>query len=359
MDIASSRSGSPRPGGLPDPTPLYRLRDGVYAPDLLVAVVAELDLFSVAVAEGPVTVAGLCARLALSPRPADVMITYLAALGLLRRLPGDRVEVTGLARAHLTAGNPHDLRPYFASLRERPAAAELVRVLRTGEPAAWSSATPGTDADWVGRLHDPAFARQITAAMDARGAFLGPALADAVADLPVADLPAAAVLDVGGGSGSYACALADRLPGTRAAVLERPPVDAAARALLADRGYAQRVSVLSGDMFGAVPGGYDLHLYSHVLHDWGEDQVRHLLRASFRALPPGGWLVDHDVHVNEEKTGPLPAAEYSVLLMHSTPGKCWSTGELGEMLRGCGFEVIAVRQTAGDRSALIARKPLP
>jgi hypothetical protein len=31
---------------LPDPTPLYRIRDGVYAPDLLIAAVVEFDLFS-------------------------------------------------------------------------------------------------------------------------------------------------------------------------------------------------------------------------------------------------------------------------------------------------------------------------
>jgi SAM-dependent methyltransferase len=269
---------------VPDPTPLYRLRDGVYAPDLLVAAVAEFDLFSVVAADGPLAVAALCSRLGLSPRPADVMVTYLAALGLLERLPGGGVRATRLARAHLAGG---------------------------------------------------------------------PALAETVASLPVSS-----VLDVGGGSGSYACALADRMPGIRAAVLERPPVDAAARALLAERGYARQVAVLPGDMFGGpLPEGYDLHLYSHVLHDWGEDQVRELLTASLRALPPGGWLVDHDVHVNEDKTGPLPAAEYSVLLMHSTSGKCWSTSELGEMLHGCGFEIHGTAPTAGDRSALIARKP--
>ena len=60
-------------------------------------------------------------------------------------------------------------------------------------------------------------------------------------------------------------------------------------------------------------------LFSHVLHDWGEDEVRRLLAASYAALPPGGLLVDHDVYLNAGKTGPLAAAEYSVLLMHSTP----------------------------------------
>lgn len=52
---------------VPDPTVLCGLRDGVYAPDLLMAAVAELDLFSLVAAEGPVTIPVLCGRLGLSP----------------------------------------------------------------------------------------------------------------------------------------------------------------------------------------------------------------------------------------------------------------------------------------------------
>jgi len=43
--------------------------------------------------------------------------------------------------------------------------------------------------------------------------------------------------------------------------------------------------------------------------------------------------------------------------MHSTPGKCWSTGELAGMLIEVGFADIAVRPTAAGRPAVIARKP--
>ena len=46
-----------------------------------------------------------------------------------------------------------------------------------------------------------------------------------------------------------------------------------------------------------------------------------------------------------------------MLLMHSTPGKCWSLGELGAMLDDAGFVDVAWRATAGDRSAILARKP--
>lgn len=350
----------------PDPTALYRVRDGVYAPDLLIAAVAEFDLFSWLARRGPVTAEQACGELGMAARPADVLLTYCAALGLIGRDldRDDEVTVTALARAHLVEGSPFDLRAYFVSLAERPTCRELVTVLRTGVPAAWASADAPTGVgqaaeavpgprDWSAQLNQVDFARRITAAMDARGAFLGPALAAALDDLP-----AQRVLDVGGSSGIYACAVLDRRPGALATVFERAPVDAAARTVLADRGYHERIDVITGDMFtDPLPTGYDLHLYSHVLHDWDAEHVAGLLAASYAALPPGGWLVDHDTHIDADKRGPLPVAEYSVLLMHSTPGKCYSIREFAELAHQVGFVDVEHRPTTADRSAVLAHKP--
>jgi protein-L-isoaspartate O-methyltransferase len=89
--------------------------------------------------------------------------------------------------------------------------------------------------------------------MDARAAFLGPALSAALADIPMRH-----VLEIAGGSGAYACALVDRSPQLRATVFERAPVDSAARALLAERGYSDRIEVASGDMFtDPLPAHHD------------------------------------------------------------------------------------------------------
>jgi hypothetical protein len=329
---------------------LYRLRDGVYAADLLIVTVADLNLFSW-LQDHPGADASVISRgLALAARPVDVMLTYLAALGLVERA-GDEVDMTALARDHFVAGSPFDLRAYYASLRERPGGSDLRRVLETDEAAAWASAQ--VTEDWVSRLDDPTFAAGITAAMDARGRFLGPRLADALARVP-----ATRVLDIGGSSGIYLSALCDSRSGLTGTVFEWPPIDRVCRTLLGERGYGDRIQVITGDMFAdPLPTDHDLHLFSHVLHDWDEPRVRSLLGASFTSLTPGGWLVKHDVHVNEHKTGPLPAAEYSVFLMHATPGKCWSVAELGSMLTECGFETPSHRDTAGDRSIVLARKP--
>jgi 3-hydroxy-5-methyl-1-naphthoate 3-O-methyltransferase len=340
---------------VPDPTVLYRVRDGVYAADLLIAAVAELDLFTWLATNGPVPAADLRAGLGLAERPADVLLTYCAALGLVDRDldADDRIELTELGRRHLVAGSPFDLRGYYGSLAERPAVRDLTKVLRTGTQAAWASARGDHEPDWSGRLSDPAFAERITAAMDARGAFLAPALADAIAGVPMT-----ALLDVAGSSGVYSAAVLAGRPGLRAAVFERPPVDTAARTLLRARGLDERIDVITGDMFADhFPAGFDAHLYSHVLHDWDAARVEQLLATSFAALPPGGWMIDHDTHVDADKRGPLPVAEYSVLLMHSTPGKCWSVRELAEMAERVGFGDVEHRPAAGDRGVLLARKP--
>ncbi|MDQ4097919.1 MAG: hypothetical protein M3144_08645, partial [Actinomycetota bacterium] len=88
---------------------------------------------------------------------------------------------------------------------------------------------------------------------------------------------------------------------------------------------------------GRPGSGHELHLLSHTLHDWDEDGARPIVEGSFAALSPGGWLVDHDTHLNRDKTGPLPVARYSVLLMHTTPGRCWSVAELEALLVGGGL----------------------
>ena len=45
-------------------------------------------------------------------------------------------------------------------------------------------------------------------------------------------------------------------------------------------------------------------------------------------------------------------AEYSVLLMHSTEGRCYSTGEMAAYLTGAGFRDPAYRETAAARGIM-------
>jgi predicted O-methyltransferase YrrM len=291
----------------------------------------------------------ICGSLGLKERPVDVMLTLFGAMALLQR-EGENVRLTEMGREHLLPSSPWCIGPYFASMKERPVCRDMVEVLRTGKPANWASLK--NEEEWAKAMETEPFASQFTAGMDCRGIYLAPAMAAGLDCRGHRHL-----LDIAGGSGIYACAMVARHGHMRATILEKRPVDRLARQALAERGFGDRVSVTVGDMFrDPLPKTCDVHLFSNVLHDWDVDRVEQLLAKSFAALPPGGLIVVHDAHINAAKTGPLPVAAYSALLMTITEGKCYSEQEMREYLAKAGFSDVKYFATAADRSVITARK---
>lgn len=331
-----------------DPSQLLRLRDSIYAADLLIAAVSWLDLFSW-LAGNPSDLDRVCSSLGIAHRPADVMLTLFVAMGLLRSDRG-RFSLSTRAREHLVKGAPWDLRPYYDSLKERPICKDMLQVLRTGKPANWSS--KGDGIDWAKAMSSESFAQGFTSAMDSRGAYLAPMMARELRCPGYRSL-----LDIGGGSGIYACAVLAANRHMKATILEKPPVDEVTRWSIRQKGMQDRITVLGRDMFDELPRGFDIHLFSNVLHDWDEKAIGLLLKNSFAALSHGGMVAIHDAHLNQKKTGPLPVAEYSVLLMYSTEGRCYSVAEMRDVLRESGFGRTQFVHTAAHRSLIIARKP--
>jgi SAM-dependent methyltransferase len=104
------------------------------------------------------------------------------------------------------------------------------------------------------------------------------------------------------------------------------------------------------------PEGFDVILLSNVLHDWDDPVAAVLLAKAAKALPPGGLLLLHDAFLDADKRGPLPVAQYSALLMHSTEGRCFSVGEIRIWLEKNGLDWLGQHPTAVDRSVIIAAK---
>jgi hypothetical protein len=331
-----------------DPVEVYRVRDGIYAADMLLTALVHLDLFTW-LAEHPASLDGICRAFETAARPTDVMLTLLAAMGLVEERQ-HLYHPSPTAREHLVKASPWFLGPYYESLKNRPIALDLLKVLKTGKPANWSSQRDGHD--WHKAMEDEAFAAQFTAAMDCRGVYLAQAVAKAI------DLAGRRrVLDVAGGSGIYACSIVAHHPHLSATVFEKPPVDGISGRAIASRGWSARVNVVAGDMLADdLPRDADVHLWSNVLHDWDEPVVRQLIGKSFAALPTGGLIVIHDAYLNGAKNGPLHVAEYSVLLMHSSEGRCYSTREMERYLTEAGFRGVTYRDTAAARGVMTATK---
>jgi predicted O-methyltransferase YrrM len=331
-----------------DPIRAYRYRDGLYAADFITAAVVHLDFFTWLQAN-PSTKDGIAAHFGFAERPLDVLLTLCAANGFVEKRDGT-YHTTATAAEHLTSSSPWNLQPYYASLKDRPIVKDYLQVLKTDKPANWGGDKAALD--WHKAMETDEFSRSFTAAMDCRGIYLAQAMAKKM------DLSGRKrLLDIGGGSGIYACSFCAHHPHLQATVLDQAPVDRIAQRCIDERGFHDRVSVATGNMFkDPLPADCDVHLFSNVLHDWGIAEVKELLAISFKALPAGGLLIIHDAFINADKTGPLPVAEYSSLLMHSTQGKCYSVQEYADLCSEAGFKPGAYQDTAADRGFMVATK---
>ncbi len=332
-----------------NPGELIRLRDSAYAVDLLFTAIGHLNFFSW-LHSSPSDFNGILNRFKIKERPTDVMLTYFKSLDLIMEKNGT-FYITDMVKDFLTDDSEWNLIPYFSTQTERPVVEKMLEVLMTGKPAGWSAKKD--ESDWEKAMERDDFADMFTAGMDSRGASFAPGLA-AGFDFSEFD----SLLDVAGASGIYAACIKARFPEIRAAVLEKPPVDKIAYGALKKRELHDKIEVFGGNMFSDnLPAGFDIHLYSHAFHDWDTEQNNRLIKNSFQSLNRGGIIMIHDAHINREKTGPLSVAEYSVLLMFSTYGKCYSIKEIENMLLSGGFVDVAYQPTVGNRSVITGRKP--
>lgn len=334
-----------------DPALLLRFRDRQYAADMLAVAIGKLNLFTWLNAQGTADTTAIQSEFGLATRPLDVLLTLCRASGLIQT-DCDQHQLTDLGREHLVESSPWFLGPYYAPIVDSPVAQGCLQVLSHDRPANWQASDDGND--WHESMLDKEFAKSFTDLMNCRGTAMGQALADAVAPL-LQD--SKHVLDVGGGSGIYSSTLLAKCDHLRATVLEQSPVDQLTRQEVRRHGLEARIDVVTGNMFADPwPTAVDCVLLSNVLHDWDFPEIRKLIKQTADTLPRGGHVIIHETFLNDEKTGPLPVAEYSVLLVNITQGKCYTALEYGEILLEHGFEVSPYQDTIADRGFITATK---
>lgn len=139
------------------------------------------------------------------------------------------------------------------------------------------------------------------------------------------------LLDVGGGPGTYSIALCQRFPNLRAVVWDLPQTIAIAEQVIERFQMKDRIAVQKGDWnrddFGQ---GYDCLLMSNILHGPGS-QAEMMLAKGIRALVPGGLLIVHDFLLDNDKSGPLPAALFNLMV------GAYTVNEMLAIVRSAGF----------------------
>jgi SAM-dependent methyltransferase len=185
----------------------------------------------------------------------------------------------------------------------------------------------------------------------------------AVANRLAAERPRA-ILDLGGGSGTFAVAMAEEIPDAQVTLFDLPTSQGMAADKIAASAAGKRVSFRAGDYLrDSYGGGYDLILMSHTTHDEGPESVAAMFRRAYEALEPGGQIAVHDWVVDDDRTGPEHAVMFSLnLMLYTKSGRIYSRAEYGELFAGAGLTDVRAEDVLADVVAnpttlLLARKP--
>jgi len=326
-----------------DPTPIFEHFRGSYGTELLTVAVAHFNLFG-QLASGAKPFDQLRQDLQLEPRPANVLVTALLAMQLIRRTPEDRIELTPLAHEHLAPGTTFDVSDYVGLAATAPGVLEMAERLRTNRPAAVDE---DGGAAFIYRdgiksaMESETLARHFTLALAGRAKNVAPMLAERLLLNG-----ATRILDIGGGTGIYSIAMLQIHPQLSAVVLDRAEVLKVAAEMAEEYGVVDRLELLEGDMFAdLLPTDCQLVLLSNILHDWDVPQCQQLVQRSAEGLPSGGRLVIHDVFLSDDLDGPLPITLYSAALFTLTEGRTYSQSEYRGWMQKVGLKTEAMIPT--------------
>jgi SAM-dependent methyltransferase len=161
------------------------------------------------------------------------------------------------------------------------------------------------------------------------------------------------LLDVGGGSGGLALALAERNPQLQTAVLELPLVAPITRQFLQSAN--SRVQLLAADFVrDEIPGSYDVLVMKSFTQILGETTVPQALQKAFALLEPGGDLYIQAAILDDDRTTPAWTVQFDLVLLNLyEDGRAYTESKYRHWLAAAGF----VRIERPDQSLIIARKP--
>jgi ubiquinone/menaquinone biosynthesis C-methylase UbiE len=167
------------------------------------------------------------------------------------------------------------------------------------------------------------------------------------------------IFDIGCGAGAWGIAFATALPEARVTALDFPEVINIARTYTRRFGVESRYEFVEGDLKSVrfAQETYDLVVLGYVLHNEGIEHGRELIRRSYEALRPGGWLLIADIITRDDRTGPLIPMLFGLnMLVLTEHGDVFTETEMKDALTQGGFGAINRLASPAPALFMLAQK---
>lgn len=298
-----------------------------------------------ALANGSRTVAELAKITGTHPASLHRLLRALACIGLFTELDGSRfvnTELSQLLRPNIP-GSFSGIAQVNRDLMLRPWG-ELLYSVQTGEPG-----------------FDKAFGmpmwRYFAECDTGAGALFNEGMASfsTAVDVPIAQAAelsgVGTVVDVGGGRGSLLTTVLTAYPSIQKGILfDQPSVIEEARSLLGST-TDDRLELVGGDFFTAVPAGADVYIMRWILHDWNDAACINLLTNCRHAMLSHSRLLSAELIVNPDRNDELTYS-YDLQMLILFGSKERTVEEFSALYDSAGLRLTRVIPTASNFSLL-------
>lgn len=314
----------------------------------------RIGLFGV-LRDGPLSGEVLARRLGASVDGVQRLCSVLIQAGYLVRGGDDRLANGEYAQARLAGRVDCD----HSDLGGLCWSAHAWRLM-SGLEAAVMAGGPGLSL-WEQMKERPEMGREFAAFMKEHAA----GLVDELQRLVSLPEGASTLLDVGGSHGLHAAAFCRRHASLRAVVFDLPVSLGTTRNHLAERGLADRIRCVEGDIRrDPIEGSFDVITYFMVAHNQSDADNARAVAKMARALNPGGLLAVHEYvrdpaarfSISPEETA---AAAFDLTLLVETGTRIHTADRITAWLTDAGLEGV-VRSDLRDSvngAVFCARRP--
>jgi precorrin-6B methylase 2 len=304
-----------------------------------VFVASELDVFTM-LSKKPSSGEDIAKKLKLRPRPVMRLLHGMVSFGLLKKR-NDKFSNTEIASTFLVKGRPEYFGDYLSIINDVFTTwANYEKVIKENHslPLFKKEDAKGAETARVIGQNPPALVRRVMLAQE-QFSYRQAAWLPHIYDFSKHKL----LLDVGGGTGIFSIMATKANAHLKAIVFDVPQVCTVAREQIKFYKAAKKVKVMEGDFLAdELPTGSDVAILSTVLDGYDEPECRRLITKVFHALKPNGIIIANEMVLNDERTGPLFPAIFSLeLMVERNTGDSRTVGEMRQWMKDAGFVNIA------------------
>lgn len=163
--------------------------------------------------------------------------------------------------------------------------------------------------------------------------------------------------DVGGATGLLCIEVAKKHAHLRCTSFDLPPVEAIAQKHISAAGLTDRIGTAAGDFFTDSLPKADVITMGMILHDWNLENKKHLIRAAYDALPPGGAFIAVEALIDDARRENTFGLLMSLnMLIEFGEAFDFSGADFRGWCSEAGFTRFETIHLAGPSSAAIAYK---